>query len=91
MTANTTSAPILVERWGAYTLLLRTAFDQICDKQDWKNPVNALVPWDAANIYVQAVEHMTGAPVKADFVRKEGLSFAHITCVGYRMGPAGDH
>lgn len=90
-TSATPAAPILVEREGAYSLLLRAAFDQICDKQDWKAPVNALVPWEAANIYMDAVTYMTAVRPDCNRVVKEGVVYGHITCVGYRMGPAGDH
>lgn len=92
MTSETTSAPVLVERCGAYTMLLRTAFDQICDKNDWKAPINARVPWGAANVYMDAVTYMTAAPVECRMITQDGgQAFAHITSVGYRMGPAGDH
>lgn len=87
--ANT--SPILVESFGAYANLMRTAFDQVCNKEDWKAPVNALVPWEAAKVYMQAIEFMTAAKVTCERVVKEGCVHAHLTCVGYRMGPAGDH
>lgn len=91
MTDATTTAPRLVEHHGAYSLLRRAAFDQICDPADWKGPINALVPWEAASVYVDAVKYMTATEPMGRHVVKEGVSYCHITSVGYRMGPAGDH
>lgn len=87
----TQEAPRLVERCGAYSMLLRVAFDQICDPTDWRGPIDALVPWDSANIYVQAVRYMTATVCECRQVKKGGEIYAHLTSVGYRMGPAGDH
>lgn len=69
-----------------YQALMQFAFNQVCDPADWKAPIDCMVPWDTANIYMQAVEFMTG--VKPEVVRMFGHC-AHLTCVGYRMGPAG--
>lgn len=82
-------APRLVEPWGDYPALMRLAFDQVCDKDDWRAPVNALVPWQAANVYMQAIEFMTAVRPDCERVVKEGVEYAHLTCVGYRAGPAG--
>lgn len=50
----------LVETWGAGATLLRTAFDQICDPNDWKAPVDAMVPIELLGVYLKAVQYMTG-------------------------------
>jgi hypothetical protein len=34
----------LVEPSGAYATLLRFAFNQVCNLEDWKAPVNCMVP-----------------------------------------------
>jgi hypothetical protein len=83
--------PRLVERPGAYALLLQTAFNQICDEQDWKAPIDATVPWEAANVYMDAISHMTATTAKCEQVRIDGQVYARLTSIGYRMGPAGDH
>lgn len=79
----------LVEYEGAYDALLRFAFDQICDKDDWKEPIDCMVPWEAANIYMQAIVYMTATSARCDFVKKDGREWARLTSVGYRNGPAG--
>lgn len=60
-------------------------FNQVCDPADWKAPIECIVPWSMANVYMQAIEFMTA--VKPDFTRKGEQ--AHLSCVGYRAGPAG--
>ncbi len=79
--------------------MMRFAFNQVCDHTDWKNPIDAYVPWDLANVYVQAIEFMTA--LKPSCVRltidqeekmeliRNASGWARLTCVGYRAGPAG--
>lgn len=81
---------ILVEPFGKYALLLQQAFDQICDPEDWKGPIHAMVPWDAANVYMQAVQHMTATSCTCELVTRDGIAYALLKSVGYRAGPAGD-
>lgn len=83
--------PVLIERPGAYAMLLQFAFNQICDKQDWKGPIDCLVPWEAASTYVEAIKWMTATSPECKHVIHSGQSYARLTSVGYRMGPAGDH
>jgi hypothetical protein len=89
MTTATHAVPRLVEHSGAYALLLQTAFNQICNPDDWKAPIDALVPWEAANVYMQAVEFMTATTCQCERVKKEGLYYGRLTSIGYRDGPAG--
>lgn len=65
--------------------LYRKAFDQVCDPSDWKAPIDCEVPWDLANLYMQAIEFMTG--VRPSFERSGDT--ARLACCGYRMGPCG--
>lgn len=60
-------------------------FNQVCNTADWKAEVDCIVPWGMANVYMQAIEYMTG--VHPDCTRDGAL--ARIKCVGYRAGPAG--
>lgn len=85
--STTANKPREVNFFTDYPALLRCAFNQVCDPQDWKGPIDCIVPWDGANIYMQAIQFMTG--VKPTFV-KIGDN-ARLTCIGYRAGPAGDH
>lgn len=41
--------------------IYRAAFNQVCNKTDWKLPVDCIVPYDLANLYLQAIEFMTGS------------------------------
>jgi hypothetical protein len=72
------------------TDLLRAAFDQVCDKNDWKAPIDVIVPNDMANIYMQAIQFMTGANVIAESMHVNYQPMYRLTSVGYRMGPCGD-
>jgi hypothetical protein len=68
--------------------LMQAAFDMVCDATHWKNPVDALVPWDIANVCVQSVEFMTGTKATAERVSgPNGEDLAHITAPGYYAGP----
>lgn len=77
--------PITVNQ-QAHAEVLRAVFAKCHDPADWKGPIDVIVPWDAANVYMQAIEFMTGVKPRAD--RHTSTTF-HLTCVGYRMGPAG--
>lgn len=68
--------------------IYRAAFDQVCNPDDWKAPIDCIVPWGLANLYMNAIEFMTG--VTPQFERLENGS-TRLTCIGYRMGPCGDH
>lgn len=68
--------------------LYRKAFDQVCDPTDWKAPIDCEVPWELANLYMQAVEFMTG--VRPSYERVGVIApMARIICCGYRNGPCG--
>lgn len=89
MTTSTT--PRLAQSYDDYLAMLKTMFSQVCDPDDWKNPINALVPYGAAPVYIKAIKLMTGAPCECRRSFVKGKPYAHITSVGYRAGPAGDH
>lgn len=87
--ANLSTPPRLVEACGAYSILLRQAFDQICNPNDWRAEIDCLVPWEAANVYMQAIQYMTATSATCERLVRDGATFAHLTSVGYRRGPAG--
>lgn len=66
--------------------LYRKAFDQVCDPADWRGPINCVVPWRLANLYMQAIEFMTGVAPECS---REGDEWARLRCCGYRLGPCG--
>ncbi len=41
--------------------LMRDAFNLVCDEKNWKNPIDAEVPWASASFYAEAVVFMTGS------------------------------
>ena len=71
--------------------LYRKAFDQVCDPDDWKAEIDCVVPYQLANLYMQAIEFMTGVePVGLGRVSMPRLDDGYrITCIGYRRGPCG--
>lgn len=69
-------------------VLYRKAFDQVCDPVDWKAPIDCEVPWDVANLYMQAIEFMTGLKPNSEYVCGYP-ALARLTCIGYRAGPCG--
>ena len=71
-----------------YHDLLRTAFDQIAPKDDWKGPIEAVVPWELANLYCQAVVFMTATDANYEFIEGSDMK-GLITAPGYNAGPAG--
>lgn len=66
--------------------IYRKAFDQVCDPNDWKGPIDCVVPYEVANIYMQAIEFMTGVK-PAGSMTETGMY--RLRCVGYRAGPCG--
>jgi hypothetical protein len=68
--------------------LMRFAFNQICNPDDWKGPICATVTWDTANVYMQAVEFMTATKAACERF-KDDPRLCNITSPGYRAGPAG--
>lgn len=71
--------------------LYRKAFDHVCNQADWKAEIDCVVPFELANLYMQAIEFMTGVkPVGVGRTKVEGLADGYrITCIGYRRGPCG--
>lgn len=72
--------------------IYRAMFDQICNKEDWKAPFSAWVPWSMANVYMDSIEFMCGVRPTAG-PRVDGKPFAKcfLSCIGYNAGPCGDH
>lgn len=74
----------------AYRELMRTAFDQICDPEDWKGPIDCIVPCGVVNVYVQAIQFMTATtPTSERCADATGNPSFRLQSVGYRAGPAG--
>lgn len=67
----------------------RTAFDQVCSAEDWRGPIDCLVPPVVAPVFSQAIEFMTGVAPVSCAVEEGGKKSIRLTCVGYRNGPCG--
>lgn len=73
-----------------YQALMQSAFDQVCDKADWKGPIDCIVPWHAVHLYLEAVKFMTAAEVTFERCSDaQGNPAMRVRSVGYRAGPAG--
>ena len=67
--------------------ILRAAFGQVCDPDDWRGPIDCLVPEKLASLYHEAIVFMTGTvPV---IHQTESRAVLRLTAIGYRAGPAG--
>lgn len=70
--------------------LMRFAFGQIHDPDDWRGPIDCVVPWSAANLYMDAIRFMTATEPEFDHVGRHGeVAMARLKSIGYRAGPAG--
>lgn len=83
------SKPIVVTN-DAVAELYRAAFNQVCNKEDWKAPIDCVVPYDLANLYMQAIEFMTGVRPDGEMQPLGRGQMYRLTCCGYRNGPCGD-
>lgn len=67
----------------------RLAFDQVCNQADWRGPVSCFVPFDVANLYMQAIEFMTGEKPDARRAVNGTADGFWLTSIGYRNGKCG--
>jgi hypothetical protein len=67
---------------------LEAGFNAVCDKSDWKAPINAVVGESLVGLVYSAIMHFTATCPKV--TRMENGNFS-LTSIGYRRGPAGDH
>jgi hypothetical protein len=68
--------------------VLYAAFNQICGREDWKGPINAVVPIPLVGLYAEAIRFFTATePVQLP----EDSKHVRLISVGYHAGPAGDH
>lgn len=69
--------------------LLRELFSEICDKVDWKGPIDTVVDADMLDLYKEAIAFMTATDTRIVGGINQGKF--RIVSVGYHAGPAGDH
>jgi hypothetical protein len=68
--------------------MMRYAFDQICDKNNWKGPIDCIVPSKAASLYMEAIIFMTGTVPESSRLPDGRFQ---LVAAGYQAGPCGDH
>lgn len=75
---------------------LHAAFDRVADPDDWRAPINAIVPEEELPVTLAAIEFFTATkgkaePSKWEVVPPEGevKKCVRVTAAGYRNGPAG--
>lgn len=67
--------------------LLRSLFNEVAPKDDWKQAIDCTVPADMESLYTQAIIFVTAtAP---DRLPAPQPSHVRLIALGYRMGPAG--
>ncbi len=68
--------------------ILRKYFNKVCDKKDWKKPINAYITFGERTLVESAIMYYTGT--KAKFVPDSpDTDDLKVTALGYRMGPCG--
>lgn len=71
--------------------LMRFAFRQIADPNDWRAPIDAIVPESMVSLCCDAVMFMTATNASVTSVGLvNGSAMYRVTSIGYRSGPAGD-
>jgi hypothetical protein len=87
----TTKVLELTECGGYKVDDLRAAFDMVCDKADWKGPIDSWIHATDLDLVKAAITFMTGTVatvVGTDTLN--GETAYHIKAIGYRAGPCGD-
>ena len=68
---------------------LEAAFDDVCNPDDWKSPIDSVCRADQQDIVSRAVVFFTATVPTFDPI--PGTNKVRVTALGYRRGPAGDH
>ena len=66
---------------------LQACFDSICNKSDWREPIDAVVPHDDKMLVATAISYFTGTP--ANFTHVPNTDSWRVQADGYRNGPCG--
>lgn len=76
---------------GVLVADLHKAFDHVCNPDDWRAPIDAIVPVAELPLTVQAIGFYTGTGVKTNHAEISGCigEFWRVQSVGYRNGPCG--
>lgn len=70
---------------------LKTIFDAVCNLDDWKGPIAAVIPPRAYAVVDTAVEFYTATRIRVTGGSEPITGRILIEADGYHAGPAGDH
>ncbi len=74
--------------------LMRAAFEDVQNPQDWREPISATISAVNQELTRQAVIWFTGTEPTFEPIAKRsmatGAKLVRVTATGYRMGPCGD-
>lgn len=76
-------------RGGFSVEAMKAAFDKVCNKQDWKAPIKAVIPSVQVPLVVAAIEFYTATNAKVTPMLALEGDYTYVSSVGYREGPAG--
>ncbi len=80
-----------VQEYKGYKVAdMRRTFEKLCDPQDWKAPIHALIPHQLFGLAAVAVEFFTCTELKVVGGPEPLTGRILVHADGYRMGPAGD-
>jgi len=79
------------EKYAGFTVKeLSDAFDAISDPDDWKGPIDRVIPKAEFEKAYAAIEFYTATKASCS-IYNEIHQLVRIRAAGYRAGPAGDH
>lgn len=70
---------------------LKPHFDAVCNKRDWKGPIDAFCRRDDLPVVKRAIAFFTATDAIYQEVMPPNSEWVRVLSVGYRQGPAGDH
>lgn len=79
---------VTATRLQAEHVELKPYFDQVCDRHDWKRPIDAFCRIEDAEKVMRAISFFTATSAK---LTRMNYEWVRVQADGYRRGPAGDH
>lgn len=70
---------------------LKSAFDRVCDPDDWKASIKAHVYPHEVRVVEEAITYFTATEADVMKIEDGDEVYYYVESIGYRMGPAGDH
>jgi len=84
-------APVKPGKWTQKEL--EEAFERVSNRADWKAPIAANVLGSQMDVTIAAIVHFTATNPRTAYIgyNEACQTIYHVTSIGYRAGPAGDH